>query len=443
MSCIPRSFVAEDADKALEALVGEDVAVPRQRAGDLRIERGVDRAVETNHRCQQRMQMKVEGVDSATEGGQEGNGSHNAYEGRRWFDRANRESDQVSGTGPDVRTLCPRSRAMGHSALAELQAATFRARRSQRRGAFIQTRADDPSGAAGADAASAPAANPGLDEADSLSDQTAPGGSVEPENSSAPSRESDALSRLLRLDTNPLWRVPWGVNTVIGVLSWWYFSFRLVGSRLVPLVASALGLSSPSSAYASFLSCALYALLADALELAVVLAILFQALRSHSPLQHGWFPIRPSVHLLPDYIGACATLPVVSCLCLVNEELCAASSSVRNAVVAPHTWEQGVITPDPLANAVYLCVFIALAPLWEELLFRGFLLPSLTKHMPVDASIALSSLVFAFVHSKADQLMPLWLLGAVLGVVFIRTRNLLAPIAVHATWNVLAFIELV
>jgi len=106
MICIPRSFVAEDADKALEALVGEDVAVPRQQAGDLRIERGVDRAVETNHRCQQRMQMKVEGVDSATEGGQEGNGSHNAsIREADCLIGLHRKSDQVSGTGTGQPTL--------------------------------------------------------------------------------------------------------------------------------------------------------------------------------------------------------------------------------------------------------------------------------------------------------------------------------------------------
>lgn len=75
------------------------------------------------------------------------------------------------------------------------------------------------------------------------------------------------------------------------------------------------------------------------------------------------------------------------------------------------------------------------APIFEEILFRGFLLPSLTRYVPVWGAIGLSSLFFAVAHLKLAEVLPLTALGMVLGIVYTRSRNLLAPMLLHSLWN--------
>lgn len=76
-----------------------------------------------------------------------------------------------------------------------------------------------------------------------------------------------------------------------------------------------------------------------------------------------------------------------------------------------------------------------LAPLFEETLFRGFLLPSLAQVMPVPAAVALSSLAFSLAHLSPRDAPQLLALGMLLGLVYIRSKNLLSPIVVHGVWN--------
>ena len=51
-------------------------------------------------------------------------------------------------------------------------------------------------------------------------------------------------------------------------------------------------------------------------------------------------------------------------------------------------------------NAMQFVRMCVCAPVWEEVLFRGFLLPSLGRWMPVPGAIAASTLVFAIAHRQ-------------------------------------------
>lgn len=83
------------------------------------------------------------------------------------------------------------------------------------------------------------------------------------------------------------------------------------------------------------------------------------------------------------------------------------------------------------------------APFFEELLFRGFLLPSLASALPLPWAIALSSCGFALMHFNLSDLLPLTALGVFLGYIYWRSRNLLAPILLHSLWNSGSFLALV
>ncbi|MGB3560859.1 MAG: CPBP family intramembrane glutamic endopeptidase, partial [Geitlerinemataceae cyanobacterium] len=90
---------------------------------------------------------------------------------------------------------------------------------------------------------------------------------------------------------------------------------------------------------------------------------------------------------------------------------------------------------DWIAIACFFLTASIAAPIFEELIFRGFLLPALTAYVPVWGAIALTSLVFAVAHLSLSEVLPLATLGMVLGVVYVRSGNLFASMLLHSVWN--------
>jgi len=50
--------------------------------------------------------------------------------------------------------------------------------------------------------------------------------------------------------------------------------------------------------------------------------------------------------------------------------------------------------------------------------------------------------VFAVAHLSLSEVLPLAVLGGVLGVVYTRSRNLLAPMLLHSAWNSITMLGL-
>lgn len=95
--------------------------------------------------------------------------------------------------------------------------------------------------------------------------------------------------------------------------------------------------------------------------------------------------------------------------------------------------------PDTLPNSILLFVTIAVvAPLVEELLFRGLLQNSLSKQLPAWAAIALSAMVFGVMHGDLYAMPPLVLMGAIFGVLYHLTGSLRVTIALHMINNAAA-----
>lgn len=95
--------------------------------------------------------------------------------------------------------------------------------------------------------------------------------------------------------------------------------------------------------------------------------------------------------------------------------------------------------PDTLPNSILLFVTIAVvAPLLEEILFRGLLQNALSKRLPVWAAIALSALVFGAMHMDFYALPPLVLMGAIFGVIYHLTGSLRVTILLHMINNAAA-----
>jgi membrane protease YdiL (CAAX protease family) len=90
--------------------------------------------------------------------------------------------------------------------------------------------------------------------------------------------------------------------------------------------------------------------------------------------------------------------------------------------------------------AALACVAVLLAPLAEELLFRGILYPAIKRIGFRRLALWGSSLLFAAIHLNFLTFVPLLLLSLGLTLLYENTDNLLAPITAHAFFNTLNFV---
>ncbi|KAK9293227.1 hypothetical protein L1049_021217 [Liquidambar formosana] len=234
---------------------------------------------------------------------------------------------------------------------------------------------------------------------------------------------------------NP-WTVPWTAKTIIQVMLLWIASFWLVGSWIIPFLAHTAGFRKESLTYRGQ---ALYSLLTDMAEGLAGIAILHRCLASFHPLPSDWFSFSLEGKWHFDVGLGCLMFPLVNRLSQVNLNLLPILPSTP---VTVSSVEQSIVARDPVAMALYAVVVSVCAPIWEEIVFRGFLLPSLTKYMPVWCSILVSSVAFALAHFNVQRMLPLVFLGVVMGAVFARSRNLLPSMLLHSLWNAFVFLDL-
>ncbi len=93
-----------------------------------------------------------------------------------------------------------------------------------------------------------------------------------------------------------------------------------------------------------------------------------------------------------------------------------------------------------LLNPISLVLMtVILAPILEEILFRGIIMKGMinNKVAPITA-IIVSALIFGAVHFNPWQFAGAFLLGLVLGLVYYKTKSLLMPILLHAFNNLLS-----
>ena len=118
------------------------------------------------------------------------------------------------------------------------------------------------------------------------------------------------------------------------------------------------------------------------------------------------------------------------------------ASLIANAVVLvlesigiepePAAAEQALAMLDPW---LILVPIVVLAPIAEEIFFRGVVFNALRREATRRWAYLGSALLFGVIHLSPVTLLPIFLLGLVLARVYERTGSLLAPMVLHATFN--------
>ena len=145
-------------------------------------------------------------------------------------------------------------------------------------------------------------------------------------------------------------------------------------------------------------------------------------------IKEGFFSIIKPPVIIPMIIGGVAAQVLVDgILTLIRpffEEAFAAYDELVSGVTgASASW------------LMYLSVFV-LAPIAEELLFRGVILRYAQKCMPVIAAVLLQGLLFGLYHGNIIQGTYAFILGSLLGYIAVKNQSITAGICFHIAINV-------
>ncbi|MFM7440965.1 MAG: lysostaphin resistance A-like protein, partial [Snowella sp.] len=110
--------------------------------------------------------------------------------------------------------------------------------------------------------------------------------------------------------------------------------------------------------------------------------------------------------------GYLVALPMVVLISLINQQIWGGQGGSNPLLFL------ALETQDWFAISVFFFTASIAAPFYEEIMFRGFLLPSLTRYVPVWGAILFSSLIFAIAHQNLSEILPLLVLGIILGITY-------------------------
>lgn len=97
----------------------------------------------------------------------------------------------------------------------------------------------------------------------------------------------------------------------------------------------------------------------------------------------------------------------------------------------------------PFTTLGLLAAAALVAPICEEIFFRGFTFAGLLKGMSLLPAVFLSSAVFAVAHADLGSLVPLFIIGLVLAWARWRTDSLWPGIVIHMANNTLAAVTII
>ncbi|MGB5769581.1 MAG: type II CAAX endopeptidase family protein, partial [Crocosphaera sp.] len=231
-------------------------------------------------------------------------------------------------------------------------------------------------------------------------------------------------SGILAIDKRFKWETPWTIE-----IPWQVFivGFFFFGQIVLPILFTFL---SVDLTQLSLRGKAVYVLSSYVTMSLGGIGVLYLSIKPFFPLPKDWFKFKwLSNWMLWGFGGYLVALPLVVIVSLINQNIWDGQGG-SNPLLSLALEGQ-----DLVVLAIFYFTAAIAAPFYEEIMFRGFLLPSLTRYIPLWGAIGISSFIFALAHLNLSEVLPLTILGVVLGVVYTRSRNLLSSMLLHSLWN--------
>ena len=170
------------------------------------------------------------------------------------------------------------------------------------------------------------------------------------------------------------------------------------------------------------------------------LLILWAQLRGKAPkpeggwLQWRWRPLASALRQALTQV--LKVLPLVTLVGWLFDQLVSKASGSNPLL------ELVLTTTNPWALLLFSITAMVLAPLFEETLFRGVLLPVLGQRYGGVWGVVISALVFGIAHLSLGELPALFVLGLGLGWLRLQSGRLGPSVLMHGLWNGLTFANL-
>lgn len=240
------------------------------------------------------------------------------------------------------------------------------------------------------------------------------------------------------------WPVPIGIFSLIGA-----FAIYFIGSVFLPQVFIALWQKKIMLNYMSYANWLNFSL---SFFVFVCLVIYFFALPQK--LRKGIFHRAEDKHPLINHVWAALytwimAFPLVLFLNHILEYI------ISKFFQIPKLPEQIAVKflkstfSHPLYFILAMTSIVILAPIIEELLFRGFLQTYIRQHLGRVQAIIITSVCFAFFHYAAGQglgnisiILSLFVLSLFIGFIYEKQGSLIAPMVLHAAFNTISVINL-
>ena len=89
---------------------------------------------------------------------------------------------------------------------------------------------------------------------------------------------------------------------------------------------------------------------------------------------------------------------------------------------------------------LYVLSFVTLLPFVEELVFRRLFFSALRQKVSLFKATLISSLIFSLIHLDPARLVPAFIVGVALALIYERTQSLIVCTAVHGCTNALIYL---
>ncbi len=220
-----------------------------------------------------------------------------------------------------------------------------------------------------------------------------------------------------------------------------YLVSQLGVSLLAGIVLIAAGLVDPEALDPNAAGSALLGVvvLSQVLGLAAALLLLR---RRGVPLRPVLGPVRPLGRLIA--IGAGVGVVTL----IASTTVVGVLVSISGSEATPDQVLTGDIADTPMQLLLAALAAVVMAPIAEEVLFRGLLHRGLRVRLTIVPATIISSVLFAVIHvevvfSQPLALVGLTLAGAVMALAYERTGSLVVPVVIHAVYNALTLLAVV
>ncbi len=217
----------------------------------------------------------------------------------------------------------------------------------------------------------------------------------------------------------------------------WTLRQLATGLALLGIIRAIAWLPAESGAAVPFwLRMSLGALLPQLLLLAFPLVL---ARRSHNAGQFRW----PDLSKFVVELAVSFSVVIVMLILMLVVGYILSRVSPHTSLT-PATFDEAATAHNVSFVVTIVVLAIAVAPLCEEVFFRGFLQNALRTRMPAFLAAVIQSLIFAVAHTfGAMHSIAVFFIGLILTAMYAWRQSLLAPIFVHTGINLISSLGLI